>query len=446
MSLKFGTDGVRGVANVELTPELALLLGRSAARVLGGDRWYIGRDTRRSGGLLAAALAAGLASEGAEVVDLGVLPTPGVAHASALHDCPAAMISASHNPFGDNGIKLFAAGGRKLSDQVEADLESELTVLGTGGDVHVRPAGAAVGTLTADPDAVARYRHRLTVDVLDGRDLAGLRVVVDTANGAASPLAVPVLTDLGATVTAIHDSPDGVNINERCGSTHPADLRAAVVAAGADVGLAFDGDADRVLAVDAHGALVDGDEIIGICAVDRHGRGLLTDDTVVVTVMSNLGFRQGMAARGIRVVDTSVGDRYVLEELDRGGFSLGGEQSGHVIFRDLASTGDGILTGLNLLDVVKRSGRPLHDLAAATMTRLPQVLVNVRTDRRDPRLLDKVAPQVRAAEADLGDHGRVLLRASGTEPLVRVMVEAPTDDQARAVAEALADAVRAVGS
>lgn len=443
MSLKFGTDGVRGVANVELTPELALLLGRSAARVLGGDRWYIGRDTRRSGGLLAAALAAGLASEGAEVCDLGVLPTPGVAHASALDDCPAAMISASHNPFGDNGIKLFAAGGRKLSDEVEAALESELTVLGAGGDAHVRPAGAGVGTLATDPDAVARYRHRLTVDVLDGRDLAGLRVVVDTANGAASPLAVPVLTDLGATVTAIHDSPDGVNINERCGSTHPADLQDAVVSAGADLGLAFDGDADRVLAVDAHGTLVDGDEIIGICAIDRHERGLLTEDTVVVTVMSNLGFRQGMAARGIRVVDTAVGDRYVLEELDRGGYSLGGEQSGHVIFRDLASTGDGILTGLSLLDVVKRSGRPLHDLAAATMTRLPQVLVNVRTDRRDPRLLEKVAPQVRAAEADLGEHGRVLLRPSGTEPLVRVMVEAPTDDQARAVAEALAEAVRA---
>lgn len=443
MSLKFGTDGVRGVANVELTPELALLLGRSAARVLGGDRWYIGRDTRRSGGLLTAALAAGLASEGVEVCDLGVLPTPGVAHASALHDCPAAMISASHNPFGDNGIKLFAAGGRKLSDDVEAALESELTVLGAGGDAHARPAGAEVGTLIADPDALVRYRHRLTVDVLDGRDLAGLRVVVDTANGAASPLAVPVLTDLGATVTAIHDSPDGVNINERCGSTHPADLQAAVVAAAADVGLAFDGDADRVLAVDAHGTLVDGDEIIGICAIDRHERGLLTDDTVVVTVMSNLGFRQGMAARGIRVVDTAVGDRYVLEELDRGGFSLGGEQSGHVIFRDLASTGDGILTGLSLLDVVKRSGRPLHDLAAATMSRLPQVLVNVRTDRRDPRLLDKVAPHVRAAEAELGEHGRVLLRPSGTEPLVRVMVEAPTDDQARAVAETLADAVRA---
>ena len=443
MSLKFGTDGVRGLANAELTPELALLLGRSAARVLDGARWYVGRDTRRSGGLLAASLAAGLASEGMEVVDLGVLPTPGVAHASVVDRCPAAMISASHNPFADNGIKVFAAGGRKLSDEVEAALEAELTVLGAGGDPHPRPVGASVGTLTSDPGALARYRHRLTSAVLDGRDLTGLRVVVDTANGAASPLAVPVLTDLGATVTAIHDDPDGVNINEACGSTHPADLQRAVVAAGADVGLAFDGDADRVLAIDAHGAVVDGDEIIGICAVDRHERGRLAHDTVVVTVMTNLGFRLGMAERGIRVVDTAVGDRYVLEELDRGGFGLGGEQSGHVIFRDLAPTGDGLLTGLALLDVVKRSGRPLHELAAATMTRLPQVLVNVRTERRDPELIERVAAQVRAAEAELGERGRVLLRASGTEPLVRVMVEAPTDEQARAVAESLAAAVRA---
>jgi phosphoglucosamine mutase len=445
MSLKFGTDGVRGVANVELTPELALLLGRSAARVLGGERWCIGRDTRRSGPMLGAALAAGLASEGVDVIDLGVIPTPGVAHASAALGCPAAMISASHNPFGDNGIKLFAAGGRKLSDEVEEALESELTVLGAGGDAHARPSGSAVGDLATDLDSLASYHRHLTTTVLDGRDLTGLRVVVDTANGAASPLALEVFSGLGVEVTAIHDQPDGVNINEGCGSTHPGDLQAAVVAAGADVGLAFDGDADRVLAVDANGNLVDGDEIIGICAVDRHQRGMLAHSTVVVTVMSNLGFRQGMAARGITVVDTAVGDRYVLEELDRGGFDLGGEQSGHVIFRDLASTGDGLLTGLCLLDVVKRSGRALHELAVDTMTRLPQVLVNVRTDRRDPRLIDKVAPDVRAAEAELGDSGRVLLRASGTEPLVRVMVEAPTDEQARSVAESLAEAVRRAG-
>ncbi|MBX3287061.1 MAG: phosphoglucosamine mutase, partial [Actinobacteria bacterium] len=265
-----------------------------------------------------------------------------------------------------------------------------------------------------------------------------------TANGAVSGLAADVLGAPGAEVTAVHDAPDGTNINDGCGSTHPEDLQAAVVAAGADVGLAFDGDADRVLAVDGDGALVDGDQIIALCAIDLHERGRLAHDTVVVTVMSNLGFRTAMAARGIAVVDTAVGDRYVLEALDAGGFSLGGEQSGHVIFRELASTGDGLLTGLVLLDVVRRAGRPLAELAAGAMTRLPQVLVNVRTPRRDPLVLEHLAPDVAAAEARLGDRGRVLLRTSGTEPLVRVMVEAPTDAEAHEVAEALADAARRV--
>ena len=443
MTLKFGTDGVRGVANRELTPELALTLGRAAARVLGGTRWLIGSDTRRSGPLLAAALAAGLASEGVEVTDLGVVPTPGVAHLSALDGVPAAMISASHNPFGDNGIKLFAAGGRKLSDDVEASLEAELAALNAHGDPRPRPEGAAVGTLLRDPGRVRRYRDHLVQDVLDGRRLDGMRVVVDTANGALAGLAVDVLAALGAEVSAIHDAPDGTNINDGCGSTHPGDLQAAVVAAGAQVGLAFDGDADRVLAVDADGELVDGDQIIGVCAIDRHERGLLAHDTVVVTVMSNLGFRQGMAAHGITVVDTAVGDRYVLEELDRGGYGLGGEQSGHVIFRDLASTGDGLLTGLFLLDLVARTGRPLAELVAGAMVRLPQVLINVRLAERDPRLLDAVAGPVADAEARLGERGRVLLRASGTEPLLRVMVEAPTDREANEVAETLAAAVRA---
>lgn len=444
MSLKFGTDGVRGVANTELTPELALTLGRAAARVLGGRQWVIGRDTRRSGTLLAGALAAGLASEGIDVVDLGVLPTPGVAHVSAVDGVAAAMISASHNPFADNGIKVFAAGGRKLSDEVEEQLEEELAALGAQGDPRPRPAGAEVGTVTANDSGLARYREHLIASAIEGRRLDGVRLVIDTANGAVSPVAADVLRTLGAEVSAIHDQPDGVNINAGCGSTYPADLQAAVVAAGADAGLAFDGDADRVLAVDAAGRLVDGDEIIGICAIDRHERGRLVDDTVVVTVMSNLGFRQGMAARGIRVVDTAVGDRYVLEVLDREGFTLGGEQSGHVIFRDLAATGDGLLTGLTLLDVMVRSGRPLADLAAATMTRLPQVLVNVRTQRRDPDLLDHIADAVAAAEAQLGERGRVLLRPSGTEPVVRVMVEAPTDAEAHEVAERLAAAVQAV--
>ncbi|HRW37854.1 MAG TPA: phosphoglucosamine mutase [Aquihabitans sp.] len=446
MTLKFGTDGVRGVANRELTPELALALGRAGARVLGGTRWLVGRDTRRSGTLLAAALAAGLASEGVEVVDLGVVPTPGLAHLSAADDVPAAMISASHNPFGDNGIKLFAAGGRKLADEVEEQLEAEIAALGAHGDPRPRPGGAAVGVVRHDPSAVSRYRAHLVEGVVAPGRLRGLRLVIDGANGAASALAAGVFTELGAEVVALHVDPDGTNINDACGSTHPEDLQAAVLAHGADAGLAFDGDADRVLAVDAAGGLVDGDEIIGICAIDLHERGELADDAVVVTVMANLGFHQGMARRGIRVVTTAVGDRYVLEALDAGGHVLGGEQSGHVIFRRLASTGDGMLTGLCLLDVVARSGRPLAALAADAMVRLPQVLVNVRTARRDPSLLDRLAPEVAAAEAALGDRGRVLLRPSGTEPVVRVMVEAPSEDEARRVADELAAAVALAGA
>ena len=446
MSLKFGTDGVRGIANRELTPELALNLGRAAARVLGGARWLIGRDTRRSGPLLSAALAAGLATEGVEVVDLGVVPTPGVAFLSAADHVPAAMISASHNPFGDNGIKLFSAGGLKLSDELEERLELELTALSGQGDPRPRPTGAEVGTITTDHAAIERYRRFLAEDVVPAGALDGLTVVLDAANGAAYELAAGVYEALGARVTAIHTDPDGVNINAASGSTHPEALQAAVVEHGADAGLAFDGDADRVLAVDAAGELIDGDQIIAVCAIDRHERGRLTHDTVVVTVMSNLGFRQGMAAHGIDVITTDVGDRYVLEALDEGKHCLGGEQSGHVIFRDLASTGDGMLTGLALLSVVARSGRPLADLASAAMTRLPQVLANVRTARRDPGLVGKLAADVAAAEERLGDRGRVLLRPSGTEPVIRVMVEAPTHEEAAEVAGHLASVVTSLGS
>jgi phosphoglucosamine mutase len=442
MTLKFGTDGVRGIANLELTPELALTLGRAAARVLGGSRWLIGRDTRRSGPMLAAALAAGLASEGVDVVDLGVVPTPGVAHLAAADGVPAAMISASHNPFGDNGIKLFAPGGTKLRDEVEAQLEAEVAALASQGDPRPRPSGAAVGTVAVDHVAVDRYRRSLIEGVLEPDALRGTKVLLDLANGAAAGLAVGVYEALGATVLAIHDVPDGVNINEGCGSTHPDGLRAAVLAHGADVGLAFDGDADRVLAVDAAGELVDGDQIIAVCAIDRHERGLLPNQTVVVTVMTNLGFRQGMERRGIQVVTTDVGDRYVLEALDAGAYALGGEQSGHVIFRDLASTGDGMLTGLQLLGVMARTGQPLAELASAAMVRLPQVLVNVRLAERSPHLVADLADVVAAADERLGERGRLLLRPSGTEPVMRVMVEAPTREEAVEVAEHVADAVR----
>ena len=432
MTLKFGTDGVRGVAGTELTAELVTSLGRAAARVLAGGTFLVGRDTRVSGPMLFKALAAGLTAEGADVVDLGVVPTPAVAAASAERGLPGAMISASHNPFEDNGVKFFAAGGRKLSDAVEEELEA---LLGAA------PTSAAVGRVSEDPQAASGYERRLLAS-LEGRSLDGLHVVLDCANGAASAVAPQVFRDAGALVDVIHDTPDGTNINDGCGSTHPEDLQRAVVASAADAGLAFDGDADRVLAVDGQGQLVDGDHVMAICAIDMHEHERLRDATVVVTVMTNLGFRLAMAERGITVVETQVGDRYVLEALEEGGWSLGGEQSGHVIFRELATTGDGLLTGLRLLDAVHRAGRPLADLAAAAMTQLPQVLVNVRVaDRAALERAPALAGEVAAVEAELGDHGRVLLRPSGTEPVIRVMVEAPSQDQAERAAQRLAAAV-----
>ena len=437
--LTFGTDGVRGVANTELTPELVLSLGRAAARVLGRGPWLVGRDTRVSGPFLGAALAAGLAAEGASVIDVGVLPTPAVAAACADRGLPGAMISASHNPFADNGVKLFATGGRKLTDEVEAEIEVLL---------HEEPAGAVsgadVGSLSVDADALVAYEARV-VAALEGRTLDGLRVVLDCANGSASTVAADIFGRAGAEVTVLHASPDGVNINDRCGSTHPESLQEAVRAAGdGTIGFAFDGDADRVLAVDEDGSLVDGDQMLALTAVDLRGRGRLAGDAVVVTVMSNLGFKQAMEAAGIRVVETKVGDRYVLEALEEGGYSLGGEQSGHIIHTALASTGDGVLTGLLLADLVRRSGRPLRDLAADVMRKLPQVLVNVRVPQ-PKRVADDaaVADAVRAVETRLGSDGRVLLRPSGTEPLVRVMVEAPTAETAQAAADELAAAVTA---
>lgn len=442
MSLKFGTDGVRGVANRELTPELALAFGRAAARVIGRGPWLVGRDTRRSGPMLGAGMAAGLASEGAAVRDLGVLPTPGVAYLSATEDVAAAMISASHNPFPDNGIKLFTPGGTKLTDATEERLEAELAALvapapARGAD---RLTGSAVGTLLTDSGAWARYADHLERDVLEGRDLSGLKVVIDCANGAAFEVAPRVLTGLGAEVTVLHADPDGENINVGCGSNHPESLQAAVVAHGAHVGLAFDGDADRLTAVDAEGQVVDGDHIIAVCAVDRHARGMLADGTVVVTVMTNLGFRHAMRDEGIEVVETSVGDRSVLQALQERKLSLGGEQSGHVIFADLATTGDGVLAGLQLLDVMARTERPLADLASV-MTRLPQVLRNVSVAHRDPALLDHLATDLAEADVALAGEGRVLVRPSGTEPMVRVMVEAPTAAQAAEVADRLVAAV-----
>ncbi|HVV36023.1 MAG TPA: phosphoglucosamine mutase [Acidimicrobiales bacterium] len=437
MSLKFGTDGVRGVAFEELTTDLVYGLGRAAARVLGaGEAFHVGRDTRESGPALQAALAAGLAAEGARIVDLGVIPTPGVAFVCAARNAPGAVLSASHNPYQDNGVKFFARGGVKLTDDVEQRIEDQMRELAPHGD---GPANAT--PQVRDEGAVAEYERQL-LGSLEGRRLDGLSVVLDCAHGAASTIAPRVFADAGARVTVMANAPTGTNINDGCGSTHPEALQAEVVRVGADVGLAFDGDADRVLAVDAAGELVDGDHILAVCALDRRERSRLVGDTLVVTVMANLGLRIAMEQHDVNVVETAVGDRYILEAMASGGWTLGGEQSGHIVFRDLATTGDGMLTGLQLLDVVARSGRPLADLASV-MTRLPQVMINVRGV--DCGRLDdtpSIWAMVDKETIGLGSNGRVLLRKSGTEPIVRVMVEAATEPQAHEVAERIASLVQ----
>jgi len=439
---QFGTDGVRGIANVELSPELVLALGRAVARTITATTFLIGRDTRKSGPMLQAALSAGLASEGADVVDVGVLPTPALAWLSARRDLPAVVISASHNPFADNGIKLFAAGGAKLSLETEAAIEDELErTLDPSVKGPRSLEGHGVGSLTGDLDLGGSYVEHLGT-LLDGRRLEGLRLVVDSANGAASGLAARVYEQLGAEVVAIGCEPDGTNINAGCGSTSTETLARSVVEHQADLGLALDGDADRLLAVDGAGALVNGDELLALFALDLAERGQLAGNTVVVTVMTNLGFRLAMEERGIVVKETVVGDRYVLAALDKDGLSLGGEQSGHIIFRRLATTGDGLLTGLVLADLLARAGRPLAELLDGLVNRVPQVLVNVPVPSTE--LLaeaEAVWSAVAEEQGRLGDAGRVLLRPSGTEPLVRVMVEAPGDGVAEEIAHRLGNLV-----
>ena len=440
----FGTDGVRGLANRDLTAELALDLSVAAAHVLGdvgafdGHRptAVVGRDPRASGEFLSAAVVAGLASAGVDVLDVGVLPTPAVAYlTAALGADLGAVISASHNPMPDNGLKFLARGGHKLADELEDAIEGRLR------ESWERPTGATVGRVRQDATAGERYVEHL-LSTLPHR-LDGLRVVVDAAHGAAYQVAPEVLRRAGAEVIAIGDQPDGLNINDGFGSTHLEPLRAAVLEHGADVGVALDGDADRCLAVDAAGDVVDGDQILAVLALAMREAGRLVDDTAVVTVMTNLGFRIAMAREGVTVVETAVGDRYVLEAMKAGGLSLGGEQSGHVIMLDHATTGDGTLTALQLMARVAATGKPLGELASV-MDRLPQVLLNVRgVDRAGVSACVPLQEAVRAAEAELGSTGRVLLRPSGTEPVVRVMVEATEKMQADAVAARLADVVRA---
>ncbi|HVN10456.1 MAG TPA: phosphoglucosamine mutase [Kineosporiaceae bacterium] len=443
MGRLFGTDGVRGMANGEVTAELALDLAVAAAHVLGEvgvfaghrPRAIVGRDPRASGEFLSAAVVAGLASAGVDVDDVGVLPTPGVAALVADRGADLGVVlSASHNPMPDNGIKFFAKGGHKLPDEVEDDIERRM------GERWQRPTGADVGRVRPLTEATDRYVD-LLLRTLPHR-LDGLTVVVDCAHGAASVASPRALRAAGADVVVIGAEPDGVNINDGYGSTHLGHLKEAVVACGADAGIAHDGDADRCLAVDATGLEVDGDQIMGILALAFRDRDALREDTLVTTVMSNLGLQLAMEREGIRTVRTAVGDRYVLEEMRRCGYSLGGEQSGHVVMLEYATTGDGVLTALQLLARVAHTGRSLADLASVVQ-RLPQVLVNVPgVDKSRAGGDAAVAEAVAAAEADLGGAGRVLLRPSGTEPLVRVMVEAADSAHARRVADRLASVVK----
>lgn len=433
------------MANTEVTPDFCLTLGRAAALTLAepGGKFLLGRDTRRSGPMLQAALSAGIASCGVSVIDLGVLPTPAIAHASATFGLPAGVVSASHNPFEDNGIKFFSAGGRKLADATEQQLELRLAALEVDVNEVPKPVGAALGTVESDELASERYVSHVVGSVEAGA-LSGMSLVVDCANGASSTVARQCFESLGAEVTVINDRPDGFNINRNCGSTHMDELQRLVVASNATAGIAFDGDADRVLAVDQSGNVIDGDNIIAMLAVDAKNRDVLHENTIVVTVMSNLGLRLAMKDAGIDVRETKVGDRYVLDALEAGRLSLGGEQSGHVIIPAISSTGDGLLTAVQLMSVVARSDKPLGELSNATMRRLPQVLKNVRVTRSASlNDADPVWAVVAEVERELGETGRVLLRPSGTEPLIRVMVEAESADQADAACDRICRAVEA---
>jgi phosphoglucosamine mutase len=443
MGRLFGTDGVRGVANRELTAELALALGAAAARRLsdpGGPRRrvaVVGRDPRASSEMLEAAVIAGLASEGVDALRLGVLPTPAVAYLTSAYDADfGVMISASHNPMPDNGIKIFGPGGHKLDDTTEDEIE-DLVAEGPG----LRPVGAELGRVVDAEDALDRYLRQ--VGKAGTAALDGLTVVVDCAHGAASVAAPRAYRAAGARVIAINAEPNGLNINDRCGSTHLDSLRSAVLAHGADLGLAHDGDADRCLAIDAAGEVVDGDAIMVILALAMQEAGELADNTLVATVMSNLGLHLAMRSAGVNVRTTSVGDRYVLEELRSGDYSLGGEQSGHIVLPAMATTGDGILVGLRLMSRMAQTGSSLSALAAAMHT-LPQVLINVEVaDKAVAVAAPSVRSAVTQAEDELGDTGRILLRPSGTEQMIRVMVEADDERTAHRLATLVAETVRA---
>lgn len=444
MGKYFGTDGVRGVANKELTPELAFKLGRYGAIVLSKHieeavpEVLVGRDTRVSGRMLEYALVAGLLSAGAEVMRLGVITTPGVSYLTRSQNAAAGiMISASHNPAEDNGIKFFGSDGFKLSDEQEEEIEA---LLDGAEDNFARPSAKGLGTSEEFNEGALKYTQFLTQTI--SGDLSGIKVVLDGANGAASPLINRLFADLDTDFDVIGVSPDGLNINDGYGSTHPEKLAEAVLENEAQVGLAFDGDGDRLIAVDENGEIVDGDKILFICGKYLAEQGRLKQNTIVSTVMSNIGFYKAIEAHDFDSVKTQVGDRYVMEEMRKNGYNLGGEQSGHIIFLDHHTTGDGLLSGIQLLQVIKQTGKTLSELAGEIST-FPQKLENIRvTDKHTAMNDEEIKAIIEEVEAEMGDNGRVLVRASGTEPLIRVMVEAPTDEEVEAYCERISAVVR----
>ncbi|MEX2805449.1 phosphoglucosamine mutase [Streptococcus sp. H31] len=445
MGKYFGTDGVRGEANVELTPELAFKLGRFGGYVLSQHeadrpRVFVARDTRISGEMLESALVAGLLSVGIEVYKLGVLATPGVSYLVRTEKASAGvMISASHNPALDNGIKFFGSDGFKLDDDRELEIEA---LLEAETDLLPRPSAQGLGRVVDYPEGLRKYEKFL---ISTGSDLAGMKVALDTANGAAAVTARDIFLDLNADITVIGEKPDGLNINDGIGSTHPKQLQQTVQETGADVGLAFDGDSDRLIAIDENGQIVDGDKVMYIIGKYLSEKGELVQNTIVTTVMSNLGFHKALDSQGINKVITAVGDRYVVEEMRKSGYNLGGEQSGHVIIMDYNTTGDGQLTAIQLTKVMRETGKKLSELAAE-VTIYPQKLVNIRVDNKMKEKATEVpaiAAVIEKMEAEMGGNGRILVRPSGTEPLLRVMAEAPTDEQVAYYVDTIAEVVQA---
>lgn len=443
MGKLFGTDGVRGVANGDLTPELVYRLGRAAGIILKPDdkkaAIIVGRDTRLSGPMLEGALVAGICSAGVDVYIAGVIPTPGVAYLSRIMDaCAGAVISASHNISSDNGIKFFNSSGFKLDDELEDQIEA---IVNSDNDINIRPTGKDLGRVIPFPGAIERYAGFLKSTV--NTDFSGLKIVVDCANGAASEIAPQVLRALGAQVISLNDLPDGLNINAGCGSTHPQPLQASVLKYGAHLGFAYDGDSDRVIAVDEKGAIVNGDNILVICALDLAAQKELAQNKLIVTVMSNMGLKLACERAGISVLETKVGDRYVLEKMLESGAILGGEQSGHIIFLRYNTTGDGILTGLKLLEVLKKTGKNLSELAGLMET-LPQILLNVRVRTKEGwEANSKIMAAIFEGERALAGKGRILVRPSGTESLIRVMGEGHDQKELEEIIQQVADIITA---